>query len=604
MTDLGNFTSTEPSTGLSNVWSCGPACFDRFLAMHLLVGSSFTAPSPWGDHTNPTNPQTDGAYLAFAPLFELLRGKRWVLEPRAVRTNVSSVWSNIFTNAAGEVVIPLSFQPLQNGSTRPGCHSSAVKPGVAIASHNLVNMNLDVGDNASVCAAECCKHGQCDGWTYQSNTTARNGHCVQGPRPCCWLKSGKGLQENPSTIPSIVSGFVEAPAAHSAEPSAVDVTIRLPHPKFSIAGATVRHVGGSQQAVELRTCGDALCCSVALHRGCAALVLSTGRVHPLKADDTSLQGVNSTRQLVLFLDDKQLSETTGDITLQVNNPIKHEQPVLRPTEPWEDWGILFYQTVLFVATDDIRLYYSCAAQGPCPHGKNCDDKATGYRYTCLAISRDGGLSFSKPSLGVAVFNNSKANNIVWPPNVTRNADGRIVSRYGNHETGTVFIDDSPNAKPNERFKMVSTSTILGKQGLWVCASPDGIHGWRETSSVPAMTGSDTKDVAFFDHAIGRYAVYIRYYGAAPAVERPVRCADLGDGLRDAKRRIGRCEAATVAATRAALTSATVALVARCEIDDITSAPWACNTHNSIDVFSFDKLDPICLDVYTSQTCVR
>ena len=88
--------------------------------------------------------------------------------------------------------------------------------------------------------------------------------------------------------------------------------------------------------------------------------------------------------------------------------------------------------------------------------------------------------------------------------MTRNTDGRIVSRYGNHETGTVFIDDSPNAKPSERFKMVSTSTIDGKQGLWVCASPDGIHGWRETSSVPAMTGSDTKDVAFFDHAINKY----------------------------------------------------------------------------------------------------
>jgi len=132
------------------------------------------------------------------------------------------------------------------------------------------------------------------------------------------------------------------------------VTIRLPHSKFSIVGATVRHVGGSQQAVELRTCGDALCCSVALHRGCAALVLSTGRANPLKTDDTSPR-VNNTRQLVLFLDDKQLSETTGDIALQVNNPIKHEEPVLRPTEPWENWGILFYQTVLFVAEDDAAL---------------------------------------------------------------------------------------------------------------------------------------------------------------------------------------------------------------------------------------------------------
>ena len=121
---------------------------------------------------------------------------------------------------------------------------------------------------------------------------------------------------------------------------------------------------------------------------------------------------NSTRQLVLFLDDTQLSEVKGDIAVQMNKPVKHERPVLTPTEPWESWAILFYNTVLFVAEDDVRLYYSCAAQGPCPAGENCDDLVTGYWHTCLAISQDGGLTFVKPSLGVAVFNGSKQNNIV------------------------------------------------------------------------------------------------------------------------------------------------------------------------------------------------
>ena len=121
---------------------------------------------------------------------------------------------------------------------------------------------------------------------------------------------------------------------------------------------------------------------------------------------------NSTRQLVLFLDDTQLSEVKGDIAVQLNKPVKHERPVLTPTEPWESWAILFYNTVLFVAEDDVRLYYSCAAQGPCPAGENCDDLVTGYWHTCLAISQDGGLTFVKPSLGVAVFNGSKQNNIV------------------------------------------------------------------------------------------------------------------------------------------------------------------------------------------------
>eukprot|EP01050_Picozoa_sp_SAG11_P033407 SAG11_NODE_11334_length_768_cov_0.744395_1_plen_206_part_10 len=61
------------------------------------------------------------------------------------------------------------------------------------------------------------------------------------------------------------------------------------------------------------------------------------RVHMLKTDDpSSLRAVanRTSSQLVLFLDDAQLSDMKGDIAVQLNNPVNHKQPVLTPTEPW------------------------------------------------------------------------------------------------------------------------------------------------------------------------------------------------------------------------------------------------------------------------------
>jgi hypothetical protein len=64
-----------------------------------------------------------------------------------------------------------------------------VSAGTAIAAHNLVNVQLPLGANASECAAACCRKSDCSGFTYQPTTIARNGICQEGPRPCCWLKA-------------------------------------------------------------------------------------------------------------------------------------------------------------------------------------------------------------------------------------------------------------------------------------------------------------------------------------------------------------------------------------------------------------------------------
>jgi sialidase-1 len=213
-------------------------------------------------------------------------------------------------------------------------------------------------------------------------------------------------------------------------------------------------------------------------------------------DGSSVREVNSTRQLVLFLDDTQLSEVKGDIALQLNRPVKHEQPVLTPTEPWESWAILFYNTVLFVAEGDVRLYYSCAAQGPCPAGENCDDLVTGYWHTCLAISRDKGRTFRKPSLGVAIFNGSKQNvSVMWffcmcvvtvslIRNVRRTSFGRRTLR-------AMLTDGSSAATAIMRQARYSSTTprTLSHTSASKWCPPVPLMASRASGSVPRPTAS-------------------------------------------------------------------------------------------------------------------
>ena len=66
-------------------------------------------------------------------------------------------------------------------------------------------------------------------------------------------------------------------------------------------------------------------------------------------------------------------------------------------------------------------------------------------FTCLAVSADSGLTFTKPILHLVEINGSTANNCVWPPGGVQAAD---------HEPGTVFLDTNPKAPRSERYKMI------------------------------------------------------------------------------------------------------------------------------------------------------
>ena len=132
----------------------------------------------------------------------------------------------------------------------------------------------------------------------------------------------------------------------------------------------------------------------------------------------------------------------------------------------------------------ILLYYMVMST----LGQDADKVAM---YTALAISADRGASFVKPELGLVDVGDGGKNNIVWP------LAPKTVSKSGDHQTGTVWIDSKPGTPATEKYKMLALWNPPGGKGMgtFAWASPDGIN-WKVLGDpkTPLYTGSDTQQV--------------------------------------------------------------------------------------------------------------
>jgi hypothetical protein len=81
---------------------------DEYLQRHLHLGAYLTAPVPGNDHTILPDPKRDQYYLDYGPLFDALRGKRWLLLPHVVRVEGDKALANIF-EVPGGYVVPVTF---------------------------------------------------------------------------------------------------------------------------------------------------------------------------------------------------------------------------------------------------------------------------------------------------------------------------------------------------------------------------------------------------------------------------------------------------------------------------------------------------------------
>jgi len=211
-----------------------------------------------------------------------------------------------------------------------------------------------------------------------------------------------------------------------------------------------------------------------------------GMLVSVTANPLSL-GPNGT-QRELFIDGHMIEKMTGDVRQQLQLP-EPKEVVLTTDAPWEGNTCAYY--TIFRDGDLFRMYYRGS------HWDTSKKKATHREVTCYAESRDG-VNWVKPNLGLFEFNGSKDNNIVL--------DG-----LGTH-CFVAFKDENPNARPEARYRGVSRGWPLGKTGLYIYESPDGIR-WKMTQSEPVITQGefDSQNLAFWDARIGKYREYHRIF---------------------------------------------------------------------------------------------
>ncbi len=86
---------------------------DNYFQTLLYMGVFPTAPVTGNDHTIVPDSITDQYYLQYGPLLELMRGKKWVLEPHVAQVENNAAKVNLF-KVPGGFVMPVVFANTEN----------------------------------------------------------------------------------------------------------------------------------------------------------------------------------------------------------------------------------------------------------------------------------------------------------------------------------------------------------------------------------------------------------------------------------------------------------------------------------------------------------
>ena len=225
------------------------------------------------------------------------------------------------------------------------------------------------------------------------------------------------------------------------------------------------------------------------------------------APDVAVIDLGSRRELLL---DEFLIAKKTNLELKLHSPVPQEVVLVRDA-PWEGTGSTF--ETIFRDGEIIRIYYMGMELTNRDGSKLRDHLGSTERrnaVVCYAESRDG-IHWTKPDLGLFVFNGSKENNIIW--------DAAHLDNF------VPFIDENPDCPPDERYKAVSS----GKGGLFALKSSDGIH-WDYLQNEPIITRGkfDTQNNAFWDPLRQHYWCYIRDFHGPDGLPT----TDTKTGVRD------------------------------------------------------------------------
>jgi hypothetical protein len=127
---------------------------------------------------------------------------------------------------------------------------------------------------------------------------------------------------------------------------------------------------------------------------------------------------------------------------------------------------------------------------------------------CYAVSRDDGVTFTRPKLGLYKFAGSTANNILFDGNAFKD-QGFTIPEGG----VSVFKDANPDCPADAVYKAVAIARKPGDRrhsGLAMLKSADGLR-WSVVDKKLAITDGafDSQNLAFYDPVRKEYRVYYR-----------------------------------------------------------------------------------------------
>ena len=194
----------------------------------------------------------------------------------------------------------------------------------------------------------------------------------------------------------------------------------------------------------------------------------------------------------VFFDDTMLDSERTTTVFRLHEPVQREC-VLVNDEPWHAGGAVPYHQVLMDG-DVYRMYSRC--------------DSVGLGSVSYAESRDG-IHWEKPALGIAEFNGSKENNLL----------------FGNaaFDGFRVFIDENPACPPEERYKALADCGQPAR--LYLYCGPDGIH-FRPMGEVKMKGIFDSVNTMLWNPETGTYQAFIRAYHPAGDPSNPVWTRDI------------------------------------------------------------------------------
>ncbi|MEQ9408656.1 MAG: hypothetical protein RIK87_13050 [Fuerstiella sp.] len=216
----------------------------------------------------------------------------------------------------------------------------------------------------------------------------------------------------------------------------------------------------------------------------------------------------------LFLDDLLIDQLNG-VQLKL-----HEPQLLKrlPPRPFGHYATVLQDGEL------LRLYYR-GDKVPNAHWRDGWGKYHEGEVTLYAESRDGGINWTEPDLGIHDVPEIPKGNVV----LDMSPDTFLVTH-----NFTPFIDTRPDVPADQRYKALGGGRYpaenwggwkspderqrlrekYGPGGLKAFASADGLH-WKLLRREPVLSedvGSfDSQNVAFWSAAENQYVAYFRFF---------------------------------------------------------------------------------------------